>query len=113
MCLGDHRRHVVGGLRGKQVRSVDEKQDLCGPSLDTAAKVRRNDKSGARAPGIDGLETYKRIIQSKPNQKAIIASGYSETERVRALQSLGAGQYIKKPYTMEKIGMAVKAELQK
>ncbi len=64
-------------------------------------------------PGIDGLETYKRIIRSKPNQKAIIASGYSETERVKALQSLGAGQYIKKPYTMEKIGLAVKTELQK
>ncbi len=63
------------------------------------------------APGIDGLETYKRIIQSKPHQKAIIASGYSETDRVKAVQELGAGQYIKKPYTMEKIGLAVKREL--
>ena len=28
-------------------------------------------------PGIDGLETYKRIIELYPGQKAIIASGYS------------------------------------
>jgi len=63
-------------------------------------------------PGIDGLETYKRIKKSKPHQKAIIASGYSETDRVKELQLLGAGQYIKKPYTMEKIGLAVKRELQ-
>jgi signal transduction histidine kinase/CheY-like chemotaxis protein len=63
-------------------------------------------------PGMDGLETYKRILESKPTQKAIIASGYSETDRVKEVQRLGAGQYIKKPYTLEKIGIAVKKELE-
>lgn len=63
-------------------------------------------------PGMDGLETYQKIIESKPQQKAIIASGYSETDRVKAVQKLGAGQYVNKPYTMEKIGLAVKRELQ-
>ena len=62
-------------------------------------------------PGIDGLDTYKRILKLHPNQKAIIASGFSETERVKEAQRLGAGKYIKKPYTLEKIGMAVKKEL--
>jgi CheY-like chemotaxis protein len=62
-------------------------------------------------PGIDGLETYKRIIKLHPNQKAIIASGFSETDRVKEAQRLGAGKYIKKPYTLEKIGIAVKNEL--
>ncbi len=62
-------------------------------------------------PGIDGLETYKRIIKLHPNQKAIIASGYSETDRVKEAKRLGAGEYIKKPYTLEKIGIAVKEEL--
>lgn len=64
-------------------------------------------------PGIDGLETYKRIISKYPQQRAIIASGFSETERVRKAQRLGAGKYVKKPYTIEKIGMAVKTELSK
>ncbi|MCP4693407.1 MAG: PAS domain S-box protein, partial [Desulfobacterales bacterium] len=36
-----------------------------------------------RDPGIDGLETYQRIIEFRPGQKAIIASGFSETERVK------------------------------
>jgi len=63
-------------------------------------------------PGMDGLETYKTILESKPTQKAIIASGYSETDRVKEVQRIGAGQYIKKPYTLEKIGIAVKKELQ-
>ena len=64
-------------------------------------------------PGIDGFETYKRITQFHPGQKAIIASGFSETECVKETQKLGAGQYIQKPYTLEKIGVAIKEELKK
>ena len=62
-------------------------------------------------PGIDGLETYRQIRQISPSQKAILVSGFSETERVREAQRLGAGAYVKKPYLMEKIGMAIRAEL--
>ena len=64
-------------------------------------------------PGLDGLDTYKRILKFHPGQKAIIASGFSETERVKEAQRLGAGKYIKKPYTLEKIGIAVREELEK
>lgn len=59
-------------------------------------------------PGIDGLDTYRKIIKLRPRQEAIITSGFSETERVKECQRLGAGQFIQKPYTFEKIGMAVK-----
>jgi len=59
-------------------------------------------------PGIDGLETYTQVLELHPEQKAIITSGFSETGRVKASQRLGAGQYVQKPYTYEKIGMAVK-----
>jgi len=62
-------------------------------------------------PGIDGLDTYRKILEVNPRQKAIIASGFSETDRVREAQRLGAGVYVKKPYTMEKISLAVKNEL--
>ncbi|MEA1876457.1 MAG: response regulator, partial [Bacteroidota bacterium] len=64
-------------------------------------------------PGIDGLDTYKGILELNSGQKAIIASGFSETDRVKEAQRLGAGKYIKKPYTLEKIGLAVKEELEK
>ncbi|MFO7599778.1 MAG: PAS domain S-box protein, partial [Candidatus Desulfacyla sp.] len=63
--------------------------------------------------GMSGRETYEQIIKIRPGQKAIIASGYAKTEEVEAAQKLGAGRYIKKPYTLEKIGVAVKNELQK
>ena len=64
-------------------------------------------------PGIGGLETYKRILTLYPNQKAIITSGFSETEQVKEVQRLGAGAYIKKPYSFEKIGRAIRDELDK
>jgi hypothetical protein len=38
-------------------------------------------------------------------------SGFSETDRVREAQRLGAGVYVKKPYVMETIGMAIRDEL--
>jgi len=63
--------------------------------------------------GIDGLETYQKILELHPGQRAIIASGFSETEKVKEAQRLGAGKYLKKPYTMENIGVAVKKELEK
>ena len=62
-------------------------------------------------PGIDGLDTYKRILQLHPGQKAIMVSGFSETERVREAQRLGARSYIKKPYTLNELGTAVRAVL--
>jgi PAS domain S-box-containing protein len=62
-------------------------------------------------PGMDGLDTYKKILKLYPDQKAVIASGYSETDRVKEAQQLGAGEYIKKPYTIKKISVAIKLEL--
>ena len=63
--------------------------------------------------GINGRETYEEIIKIHPGQKAIIASGYTKTKEVDLAQELGAGKYIKKPYTLAKVGIAVKEELQK
>jgi len=63
------------------------------------------------SPGIDGLETYERILKLRPGQKAIIASGFSETDRIRKCKEIGIKQYIKKPYTIEAIAQAVRAEL--
>jgi PAS domain S-box-containing protein len=61
--------------------------------------------------GIDGLETYRRIIRDHPGQKAIIVSGFSKTEKVKEMQRLGAGIYVKKPYTIEQFCRAIRNEL--
>jgi DNA-binding NtrC family response regulator len=61
--------------------------------------------------GMDGLETYQEILKRHPGQKAIIASGFAETARVKEAQRLGAGAYIKKPYVIATLGRAIKEEL--
>ncbi len=61
--------------------------------------------------GMDGLETYRKVLELYPGQKAIIVSGFSETYRVKEAQRLGAGAYVRKPYLIEKIGSAIRHEL--
>ena len=62
-------------------------------------------------PGINGRQTYEKIIQYQPRQKAVIVSGFSESDDVKATIQLGAGCLINKPYTMEQLGQAVYKEL--
>jgi two-component system, cell cycle sensor histidine kinase and response regulator CckA len=61
-------------------------------------------------PGMDGLDTYQKVLEINPKQKAIIVSGFSQTDRVKKAQELGAGAYVRKPYVQEKIGLAIERE---
>ena len=61
--------------------------------------------------GMDGLDTYRAICDLHPGQKAVIASGFAETERVREAQQLGVGTYVKKPFLMEILALAIREEL--
>jgi PAS domain S-box-containing protein len=63
-------------------------------------------------PGMDGRETYARAVELHPGQKAIVISGFAETEQVRQTLRLGAGRYLRKPFLMEELGEAVKRELE-
>ena len=63
--------------------------------------------------GIDGLETFIRILMRKGEQKAIITSGFSENENVKEAQKLGAGAYLKKPYLKMQLIRAVESELRR
>ncbi len=47
----------------------------------------------AKKPTYEELE--QRVIELHPEQKALIASGFSETERVKETQRLGAGAHYK------------------
>lgn len=65
------------------------------------------------ADDLDGLDTYKKIIEFRPGQKAILVSGFSMTERIKEAMTLGIGQYMQKPYAMEDLGRTVRRELDK
>jgi signal transduction histidine kinase/ActR/RegA family two-component response regulator len=64
-------------------------------------------------PGIDGLETYRRILEINPQQKAVIASGYAENARIREALNLGCSSHLQKPYCVEDLAESVKAAIQK
>jgi len=63
--------------------------------------------------GMDGLDTYRNILKRYPGQRAILVSGYAETDRVQEARRLGAGAYVRKPFVLEKIGQVVRKELDK
>lgn len=60
----------------------------------------------------DGLTTFEKIREVNPSQRAIIVSGYSETERVKQARLLGVKGFLGKPFTIESLGQAVKNALQ-
>lgn len=64
-------------------------------------------------PGMDGLETFQEILKIYPRQKAVIVSGHSKSSRITEALRLGAGTFVQKPYTIDKIGGAIREELDK
>jgi len=64
-------------------------------------------------PGISGLDTFRELKIIDPDIRAVITSGYSKTRDVEKAQELGAGPFIKKPYSLENLGLILKEELDK
>jgi len=114
---------------GERILVVDDEEllrnvaaqmlELLGYTVDTAASgeaaiefIRKNTVDlllidMLMPPGINGFQTYKEIITIHPGQKAVILSGFSENKDVKATLQLGAGDFIKKPYTLEQLGRVV------
>ncbi|MDK9706424.1 MAG: response regulator [Desulforhopalus sp.] len=63
-------------------------------------------------PGLNGRQTYENIILIKPGQKAIIVSGFADSDDISQLKTIGAGIFIKKPYSIEELGVALRSALQ-
>ena len=61
--------------------------------------------------GMNGLETYRRILDRFPGQKALIASGFSENVDVQRAKELGASAFVRKPYSISEMGSAIKQAL--
>ncbi|MBU4366718.1 MAG: response regulator [Verrucomicrobia bacterium] len=65
------------------------------------------------ADDFDGLDTYKKMLEFNPRQKAIMVSGFAATDRIKEALKLGVGQYIQKPCDFDNLGRAVRRELDK
>lgn len=53
------------------------------------------------------------LINVKPDVKALISSGFSDKAIVKETQGLGAGGFIKKPYSVDSFLRIVRGELKK
>ena len=60
---------------------------------------------------LDGLDTYREIVKQFPGQKCVIMTGYTDAERAQEAARLGAGQFLSKPYTLERLAKTVRDEL--
>ncbi|NOR25421.1 MAG: response regulator [Desulforhopalus sp.] len=61
--------------------------------------------------GLNGRETFERILQIHPLQKAIVISGYAKSDEILKARDLGIADFIEKPVTMSKIGVAIRQSL--
>jgi len=61
--------------------------------------------------GMSGRQTYEAALKRYPNQKAIIASGFSESDDIKATLRLGASGFIKKPYSINQLDRMIKEAL--
>ena len=62
-------------------------------------------------PGMNGCETYREIVRVRPGQRAMICSGFSQSADYEEARRLGAGSFLKKPFGLVELGLAVQQEL--
>jgi len=62
-------------------------------------------------PGIDGIETYRRIKKMGANLPVIMITGYTSTNKAMEAIKLGAVDYITKPFSNEYIINLIKSVL--
>jgi len=66
-----------------------------------------------RMPGMDGLETLRRIKESEPRARVVMATAYASIELAVDAMKLGATDFVRKPMTPETLRNAIAAALTK
>ncbi len=62
--------------------------------------------------GMDGLDAFIEIRKANPRQKVMLISGFTKAARqIAKAQQLGAGAYLRKPLTIERVARVVRQEL--
>jgi two-component system nitrogen regulation response regulator NtrX len=63
-------------------------------------------------PGIDGMETLRRLRETEPSPMVVMISGHGNIETAVRATKLGAFDFVEKPLSLEKIGLVVKNALE-
>jgi CheY-like chemotaxis protein len=62
-------------------------------------------------PGIDGLETLRRLKQLRPDLPVIMVSGQERHAAADRARALGANDFLRKPFAAEDLEAALRAAL--
>lgn len=62
-------------------------------------------------PGLDGIETLRRIRESHPEQPVVMMSGHATIETAVKATKLGAYDFIEKPLSLEKVLLTIQNAL--
>jgi two-component system, NtrC family, nitrogen regulation response regulator NtrX len=63
-------------------------------------------------PGIDGMETLRRLRESETCPMVVMISGHANIEAAVRSTKLGAFDFVEKPLSLEKIGLVIKNALE-
>ncbi|GGL50191.1 response regulator [Sporolactobacillus putidus] len=64
-----------------------------------------------KIPGMNGLETLRRIKQAKPEVKVIIMTAYGDQDIIRNVIAGGAIAHFSKPFDLQELTALVKREV--
>ena len=64
-------------------------------------------------PGLSGKELLSRVLQLYPSTPVIMISGLSDQEQAQSLMSLGAFDYLLKPFRLEVVEESVSRALKR
>jgi two-component system response regulator AtoC len=64
-------------------------------------------------PGIDGLETLKRLKQRMPEVPVVMLSGHGQARNIVEAMRLGASDFLRKPFEVEELELAFQKALEK
>ncbi|RMF64625.1 MAG: response regulator, partial [Calditrichaeota bacterium] len=102
-------------VAGQLLRRLGYKVQLASSGEEAVERVKRHPQDlvvlDMVMEGIDGAETYRRILEHRAGQKAIILSGYAVSNRVEEALRLGAGAFVSKPISPNVLASAIRKEL--
>nr|WP_255215972.1 ATP-binding protein [Pseudenhygromyxa sp. WMMC2535] len=82
-----------------------------GPTALDLLRARSDELRGAvldvRMPGMNGVETLRRLRELNPELPVVMASGYADPEHLDELATLGVHDVLRKPYTLDELGGAL------
>lgn len=82
---------VTGATRGAEAVELVDRQEFDAIVLDLAM------------PGMDGMETLKRIRENHPDAEIIILTGHASIKTSIEAMKLGAEDYLEKPVDMQEL----------